>query len=118
LRGTYSCAAVVPLVSSLGPVLFIIYISDPPRHPKTRLFDDDTVLFCSSINVRQATRYVQEHLDKLQKYYDLWKIKINASKTESILFTKRRKMISDSPLTLHHNGIDIKTQEGVFSRES
>jgi Reverse transcriptase (RNA-dependent DNA polymerase)/Endonuclease-reverse transcriptase len=115
LSDTYTCSAGVPQGSCLGPVLFILYISDLPRHPKTKIsiFADDTAIFCSSVNIRQATRYMQEHLDKLHNYYEKWKIKINPTKTEAILFTKRRLMDSDSPLRMKYNGTDIQVKESV-----
>jgi hypothetical protein len=115
LSDPHFCTAGVPQGSCLGPVLFILYISDLPRHPKTKIsiFADDTAIYCSSVNIRQATRYMQQHLDKLHEYYERWKIQINPTKTEAILFTKRRKMDSDSPLPLNYNGTLIQVKNCV-----
>lgn len=85
-------AAGVPQGSVLGPLLFIFYIFDIPRHPKTKLttFADDTGIGCIDKDPKIATHWLQEHLDMLQSYFLKWKIRVNATKSEFILFTRKR----------------------------
>lgn len=40
---------------------------------------------------KTALNHLQNRLDKLMDYYDKWKIKINANKTDLIIFNKRKK---------------------------
>lgn len=88
----YNIVAGVPQGSVLGPLLFIFYIFDIPRHPKTKLmtFADDTSVRCTDKDPEVATQFVQEHLNLLETYFNKWKIKVNAAKSEFILFTRRR----------------------------
>ena len=45
----------VPQGSTLGPLLFILYVNDLPEHPKfnVRMFADDTVLFIRAKNLNK-----------------------------------------------------------------
>ncbi|KAL1447126.1 hypothetical protein WDU94_003498 [Cyamophila willieti] len=81
----------VPQGSILGPTLFAMYIADLPTTPgtKTALFADDTAIYISGKPNSRAGLILQAHLDKLEKYYRSWKIKINATKTEGIIFSNR-----------------------------
>ena len=88
----FELTAGVPQGSVVGPTLFSIYYADVPEDGDTEInvFADDTGVIASSVSLRLAFRYVQQHLNELSKYYTRWKIKVNASKTEAILFTRRR----------------------------
>ncbi|KAI5742277.1 hypothetical protein M8J77_005529 [Diaphorina citri] len=86
LSSKHNIAAGVPQGSILGPFLFSIFLSDLPTTPgiNTVLFADDTALYAAG--TRGVGTLIQNHLDKLERYYRTWKIKINASKTEGITF--------------------------------
>ena len=91
--GTKTIAAGVPQGSILGPRLFIYYLNDLPKDEKTNLalFADDTAIYSSSWKKYTAIKNIQNHLDKLTAYYNKWKIKINAAKTEQVNFTKKKQ---------------------------
>ncbi|KAK2577593.1 hypothetical protein KPH14_012704, partial [Odynerus spinipes] len=82
----------VPQGSVLGPKLFNIFINDIPTFPKTEmaLFADDTAVYAHSFSAVVAAKQIQLHINMLEKFYDKWKISLNASKTEVIVFTKKR----------------------------
>lgn len=105
----------VPQGSVLGPVLFLFYIHDLPRHPYTNLtiFADDTSIRSTHARADVATRHLQEHLDLLARFYDKWRIKINATKSENVLFTRRRRFTSDEPSQLRLNGSIIQRKSQV-----
>lgn len=95
--------------SILGPFLFKIYISDLPTHPHTKvaIFADDTSVRSVNKYPRTATLNVQEHLNTLADYYDQWKIRVNAAKSESVIITRRRRFNGDAALPLTMNGLTI-----------
>lgn len=80
----------VPQGSILGPLLFIIFMSDVPTHTNTLLsmFADDTNALSTRTSQGRAKSNVQSHLNKLQSYYQKWKIRINVGKSEA-LFIQR-----------------------------
>lgn len=80
----------VPQGSILGPLLFIIYLADMPKpHPNATvaLFADDTSLLTSSNNIQRAKIQMSKALDTLLSYFETWRLIINPSKTQSIIFT-------------------------------
>ncbi len=102
----------VPQGSILGPLLFILYISDLPKDTKvkTSVFADDTSVLVSAPSKASAHKTLQKHLNKLSEYYSLWKIKINVNKTEVITFSERRKVENSIPiLNLNSEPISEKT---------
>lgn len=91
LSDKYKLGAGVPQGTVLSPLLFSLYLSDIPSHPTTKLllFADDTVTYANSFSAETANVKVKYHLRKLLKYYADWKIKINETKTETLLLTKK-----------------------------
>lgn len=91
----------VPEGSILGPRLFTIFLYDIPTLPFTQLemFADDTTVRSSALHPSVAFARVQSHLNILSDYFQKWKIRVNPSKTECILFTRRRKVAPDLRLT-------------------
>lgn len=88
----YPIPAGVPQGSILGPVLFILYINDVPVQTRTDLacFADDTASYTSSSDVDLIIDRLQLSLDALHGFFNTWKLKLNSSKTEAILFTRKR----------------------------
>lgn len=87
----------VPQGSVLGPLLFLIFINDAPKVSKVdeSIFADDKLFFASSFRISAIAKRLQQAWAVNKRYFHKWKIKINDSKTEAILFTKRRPLISD-----------------------
>ena len=82
----------VPQGSLLGPTLFNIYLNDIPHHHKTQLamYADDTAIISTSKNLNYLTKQIQSHITILEDYFTQWKIKLNTSKSEFVIFTKQR----------------------------
>lgn len=71
------------------------------------MFADDTAILASSWKIKQATKYIQPHLDELMKFYIKWKIKINPEKTELVIFTRKKKR-NDEPSPIFIDNIEVK----------
>lgn len=85
-------SAGVPQGSVLGPYLFILFVSDVPVQIRTHLacFADDTASYTSDDDIDIIIGRLQLSLELLQTYFNKWKLKLNESKTEAILFTRQR----------------------------
>ena len=86
-NGTITCG--VPQGSTLGPLLFLIYINDINKHfinSKIKLFADDTVLYSSASDVDTAKISLQTDLDQLDIWCKQHKLSININKTKSVIF--------------------------------
>ena len=81
----------VPQGTVLAPKLYTLYTTDIPTYPntKTLLFADDTAIYASSFSAEVANKHIKYHLLRLLPYYRHWKIRINANKTETIIFTQK-----------------------------
>jgi hypothetical protein len=102
----------VPQGSLLGPVLFLLYINDIPLPigMKIALYADDTAIMTRSIRARALAPRLQQALVNINEYFLKWKIKINAGKTEAIIFSKK---LARTDTNIHFQGKDIEWKNSV-----
>lgn len=81
----------------ISPVLYALYIADLPTTNKTELalYADDTGVYTAAKQSNTIIKRLNESLNSIEQYLRKWRIKINATKTQAILFTfdnKRRRL--------------------------
>lgn len=83
----------VPQGSVLGPILYIMYTYDIPlsSNTTTATFADDTAIMASHEDPYIASQRIQTHLNKLETWLHIWRIKVNETKSTHITFTNRTR---------------------------
>ena len=84
----------VPQGFVVGPVLFLIFITDLPDNIRSsvRLFADDCVLYMN-IHSLQDCLTLQEDLTSLGQWEADWQMKFNVAKCNSMRVTQHHKQI-------------------------
>ena len=97
----------VPQGSLLGPLLFLIFINDLPEcfdKCTVHLYADDTVIYYADKDVHK----IEAVLNKELKSLDIWmrrnKLKVNCSKTVSMLFGTKHMLAKCNSLNLRFSG--------------
>ena len=94
----------VPQGSSLGPLLFLVYINDFRlclNETETGHFADDTFILYNSKKAKTIETIVNTELKPVSTWLRLNKLSLNRDKTELIFFHSRHN-------TLNHDNISIK----------
>ena len=83
----------VPQGSLIGPKIFNIYIDDMPRQPnvETAVYADDRIYYTSSTDPDEIVLRLNAQLELTKDWGYKNRIKTNADKSESILFTRSTK---------------------------
>ena len=82
----------------LGPLLFLCYINNIAHNISSKiwLYADDTLLYRSSIHSEQDVVALQNDLDTLSQWADVWQMSFNPSKTEFLRITNKIKYVQSS----------------------
>ncbi|GFY22540.1 probable RNA-directed DNA polymerase from transposon X-element [Trichonephila clavipes] len=82
----------LPQGSLLGPRIFNLYINDIPKADNVDLamYADDTAIISQHTYNFKIIERLQNYITRLQLWLVVWKMKVNASKSTSLLFTKQR----------------------------
>jgi hypothetical protein len=117
----------LPQGAVLSPTLYNLFTFDAPTADGCELatFTDDTAIFVSNSEPMNVCDGLQSHLNSLTDYFKHWKIKVNASKTQTIYFTRcwspRRllstKIVLDGQEVLWSSETDICVPHGQVDRE-
>ena len=82
----------MPQGSVLGPLLFLVYISDIAEHllSLTRLFADDSSLFYSAAHIDDKAGIINHDMQLLSNWARQWLVTFNPLKSEAVLFTFKK----------------------------
>lgn len=95
--------------------MFNTYINDLPESPKTQLviFADDTAILTSSWSPTYLKKYLQACLNSLQNFFQDWKIKLNPTKSEAIIFHRKKPSNFKYPPSVKICSIDTHWENKV-----
>ena len=84
-----------PQGSPLSPLLYLIYVNDLPKETSefcsVSQFADDTALYSTAYTASFATLQLQRGMDILEGWCRRWRVKLNASKSNFVLFSRNRE---------------------------
>ena len=111
--GKITCG--VPQGSSLGPLLFLLYINDLPLVSQfdTTLFADDTYLTLSDKSLSGLELKANNELRKIDTWMRSNKLSLNYSKSCCMIINKVPSKSCDTNLSLILNSTPLKRQQTV-----
>ena len=106
----------VPQGSSLGPLLFLLYINDFRlclQKTSCGHFADDTFIIFNSKKLKTIETVINTELKQVIKWLGLNKLSLNAAKTELIFFHSKRRPINYDSISIKFNGIKLSPVDHV-----
>ena len=100
----------VPQGSSLGPLLFLLYINDLRlclSETSCGHFADDTFIVFNSKKPKTIETVINYELKKVTKWLRLNKLSLNAAKTEVIFFRSNRHSLDYDKISIKMNGFKL-----------
>jgi hypothetical protein len=94
----------------VSPVLFSLYVNNipaPSRHVELALYADDTTIISTSHKSALLSRYLETYLSDLQRWLRWWRIAINVSRSNVMLFVKAAWQVP-RPLPVQYLGEPIE----------
>ena len=81
----------VPKGSIIGPLLFLVYSNDIVNDINFTicLFADDTSLYIIVDSPKEASDKLNQDLEKIAAWADMWLVLFNRNKTEPMIFSRK-----------------------------
>lgn len=100
--------------SILSPLLYAIFTSDlkNPQNCELGLYADDTAILSAAKQSNTIIKRLEKALHRINDYFTKWRIKINADKTQAIIFkfNRARRRNPTIPLTFNGTTINLKRE--------
>jgi hypothetical protein len=80
----------------ISPVLFILYVNDIPTpscHVELAQYADDAAVAATPLSPSLLVGYLEAYLDRLERWLRDWRIAINVSKSNAVLFVRAARCI-------------------------
>lgn len=113
---TRPISAGVPQGGVLSALLYTIYIADMPNptpHPipiRRLLYADDMIVYVATKHLILGQTRVNEYIAEIERFFKMWKIRINPLKSEAIVFKGPNKHFSRA-VNKYHNDVAIKISD-------
>lgn len=90
-------SAGTPQGSVLSPLLYLIYVNDIPINNSNKCeggqFADDLSLWTSDTSLNVIQLRLQRALNDIEHWCSTWRVKVNAAKTQLVLFTRSKQLL-------------------------
>lgn len=99
----------LPQGTALSVLLFILYINDLPlatEHANVIMFADDTTITIKAKTIEKAIELMNNDLERILKWLNVNKLKLNIDKTKWMLFTKKYEKCMNMNLKIGGNEIE------------
>lgn len=97
-----------PQGSVISPILFSVNMNDIPLHENIHLsvFADDVAFWARGDDCQVLVDVIQEYVDKVEDWAHRWGFRISQSKTQIIIFSKKRKLPDVKPIRINGNDVE------------
>lgn len=99
----------LPQGSKLAAILFLLYINDIKSclsHLMAVFFADDTLVYYSGDNMEEIVSKVKEDLERLNKWLNVNKLKLNLPKTKYMIITKSEENYYNVDIKINNESIE------------
>ena len=100
--------------SSLGPLLFSIFINDLPlalNKACESMYADDSTIFASAITANEVTETLNKEVQSVLEWMASNKLVVNISKTKIIVFGTNHSLTARPQLNMVMNGVTVEQVE-------
>ena len=104
----------VPQGSTIGPLMFIVYINDLTtvlQTCKSCMYADDTVIYCSSLSRKLVRKNLQKDIDKIQQWCDTNRLTLNVTKTKIMSFMSDHKRKTSDEFKIYMKSVPVEEVE-------
>jgi hypothetical protein len=101
----------VPQGSTLGPLLFMVFVNDLPLYinkGRCTMYADDTMLYINDENIADVTLGMNDVLKGVSEWYDANRLVLNVDKSQSMLIGKKTESDIRNDFAVVLNGVPVE----------